>query len=214
MDWGLFDLHGLFFREFLRCDQKLEQPLLTFFRFIEVLDRIIFPRVIRDGSEEGDFPLVEFGHGLAEIILGSRSDSVHAIAEINHVQIHFHDLILGQIFFDLTGVEELCQLPVIRLFLTQVHIAGELLGDGAASLLDMGENKVFHHCPKDRTGIESNMFVKILIFTRDDDILRKVRYVLILRVKPEWAVDLGKHPTVLILHQGRAVYVHMLLIYL
>src|SRR5436190_3491657 len=71
---------------------------------------------------------------LAEIALGSGIHAVHARPEIRGVEIARENLSLAQPVLDPKRKDRFLHLALQRALRREIHHAGELLGDGAASL--------------------------------------------------------------------------------
>src|SRR5690606_9808494 len=74
------------------------------------------------------------GEGLAIVELGGRGDAVGAMAEEDLVEVELENLVLAQRVLDAEREEHLGQLARVALLRAQEEVAGNLLGDGRATL--------------------------------------------------------------------------------
>ena len=129
--------------------------------------------------------------GLGEVELRGRSDPVHAIAQVDLVQVQLEDLVLRVALLQADGVLGLGELAGERLGRAGLGVLHELLGDRRSPLDDAAGSEVGHGGPDDRGHIQRAVSVELVILDGQHGL-------------PCGLVDLGErdvHP-VLVLEQG------------
>ena len=94
------------------------------------------------------------------------------MAEVDHVQVHFQDLVLGEPGSQVLGDHRLTHLAVQRaadaLLVGINEVARELLGDGRGSRKLLAAGAVVENGTHDGAPIDSRVAVKSLVFSRND----------------------------------------------
>ena len=95
--------------------------------------RTIQGGVVGDGDEAGAFRRIQLRHILAEVELRRGLDAVAALSQIDGVQVHLQDLLLGVVLLELQGPENLPHLAVDGVAVVAGHVLQHLLRQGGAA---------------------------------------------------------------------------------
>ena len=125
---------------FLACDQvHLPHPgqheitnLLGSLRVVPGGEGV---RTLEQSRQHRTFTRGEFLGGFPEIPARRRLHPVETAAEVDTVQVEFHDLLLGEMILDALGHEHLEEFAAVTPFLQFEGVAGQLLGHRARALL-------------------------------------------------------------------------------
>ena len=97
-------------------------------------------------------------------------DAVGALAEVDEVQVHLQDLVLGVVVLDLQSQPDLLQLAGDGLLAGEVGELCQLLGDGAGSLGEAAGAQVAHQRAEDAGHVEAGMLVEAQILRRQEGV--------------------------------------------
>jgi len=122
--------------------------------------------------------------------------------EINLVEIHFQDFVLGIQPFDLKGKPDLLELAEICLFARCKKDLRELLGQGTAALFDLAGEKVNEGRADYSVEIEPVMVIKFPVFLEDDGLDQVVRQVIEGYQEPFLDEILGNQPVLVVVDPG------------
>ena len=119
----------LLLADLLVLEHVLENQSLSHDRVLRVIDRIIIARAIGNGAQISDLRQAQLADILAEIALGSGSDAVEAIHEIDIIDVEVEDLVLGVFLLHFQGNKDLLHLALPGLILGQKDRSRQLLGN-------------------------------------------------------------------------------------
>ena len=133
----------------------------TFFGMIERGIRV--GRFDERGEERG-FRDCQIFRLFIEIKIGGAGDPETTVPEINGIEIHFHDLVFGILFFQFDGQFDLFEFSGNGLFVGEVSIFDQLLTDGGRAFLvgaafQVVEKSLSHSCD-----VQAVVLIKIFIF--------------------------------------------------
>ena len=112
-------------------------------------------------------------HVFAEIDAGSSLDAVAALAEVNLVHVHFQNLFLGVLIFNLQCQYHFQQFSFQCLLLGKEGISGQLLGNGGAALsCGVAAEHVVPDGAEDAPGIDAVVFIESHVFRCHKGILQ------------------------------------------
>ena len=177
---GEDDLLGVGVGELLRGDVVLVQHLPQDAVPLGLGGVLVFVGAVLRGAvgqagQQGALGEVQLADVLAEVRLGGGLDAEGAAAVVDVVQVHRQDFLLGVVLLDAVGDEPLVQLAADGLFAGQplhLHVAGELLGDGAAALGLAPAAEVLVERAGDALEVHALMLVKALVFKGDGGVLQ------------------------------------------
>ena len=109
---------------------------------------------------------------LAEIGESRRFYAVGTLSEINLVQIHLKDFILGILSFQLECQENFLNLSLQRTLLRQIRILGQLLRDGGAALTDRAAQHIRYGSAENAPGVNTEMLIKAMVLNADKGVLQ------------------------------------------
>ena len=112
----------------------LDDVVLTRPRPVGVDDGIECRRRLRQACQHRRLGDGEVLHGLAEVGVRRRGEAIGPVAQENLVHVDLEDLVLGQQVLELEGEQYFVELAGKGLFRGQVHVAGDLHGDGRRAL--------------------------------------------------------------------------------
>ena len=107
---------------------------------------------------------------LPEVLPGRRLHPVRAVAEVDLVQVHLEDLVLGEGPLHAHGHHGLADLPSDRSLPSHVRIRripDELLGDGGAAL-EPAARRVLPQRPEDGEAVDALVLVEPLVLGRQE----------------------------------------------
>ena len=99
------------------------------FRIIGIVQR----GIVGDADQIGALGQRQLGHVLAEIDLRRRFDAVAPMAQVDIVEIQFHDIFLGMGLFKIKGAEDLRDLALDGAFLVAGDVLDRLLCQGGTA---------------------------------------------------------------------------------
>ena len=137
--------------------------------------RRVDSRVGRESGQSHELDQVQLFHVLAEKRLGRGLDAVGAMAIVDLVQVQLENLILGEGALDLHREKSLLEFAVKGLGHVQEHVAGELLGDGAAALDKVQVLQVVEVHAEEPDDVNAPVVVEALVLDRDHRDLEGVR---------------------------------------
>ena len=94
---GLFGFRG---GDVAILDHLVEDDVGPLFSFIQVIERRVVVRALGKAGQEGTLGQGQFTDVFIKVCLGSRLDSVGALAEVNLVHVHFEDFFFTVLLFD------------------------------------------------------------------------------------------------------------------
>ena len=125
-------------------------------------------RAFQQSGKHGGLRSREIGGRHAEIAARRRLGSVKTAAEIDAVQIHLHDLFLGEILLDLQSKGHFEELATVSALLEFEGIARQLLRDRAGALTDPPRRPVGLCGAQDTEIIDTVVIPETLVFRGDD----------------------------------------------
>ena len=149
---------------------------LTQLGSLRIDHRIVGRRGFGQAGQHGYFCDAELAEILAEIDLRGGGKTVRALSEINVIDIKLKDFILAEIVFYLEGKQHFIKFARQDFFIGQKKIACHLHGDGAGTLLDSARSKIGISRSQDTDVIYSAVFVKSIIFCRQNGFFHQFRH--------------------------------------
>ena len=146
---------------FCHAIQNVELPV---FGQLEIAERGIAARRLRQSGKESDLCKVQILNPLVEIDLGRGLDPIGAAAEIYLVEIDVEDLFLAQGGVDAVGENCFLDFAGVGFFRGQQECPGDLLGYGAAPLAPFSGTKIVEKRPDDRPGVNPAVLIKPGVF--------------------------------------------------
>ncbi len=132
---------------------------------------------------------------LVVIGFGGSGDAIAAMPEQRHVQIDREDLFLREIALHPVGDEHLGELAARRLVQRQEHVAGGLLGDGAAALAGgIGRDHVGDQGAGDAGPVEAAVFEEPVVLGRQHGLPHHVGDLLVAHGDAPLLADLRDQP--------------------
>ena len=133
-------------------------------------------RAVRKPGQHGTLGQGEVFHVFAEVHLGRCLDAVASLAEVNLVHVHFQDLFLGVLVFNLQGQYHFQQFSLQGLFLGEEGISCQLLGDGGTALAGgVVGNHIGPYGAENAPGVYAVMLIEAHIFCCHKGILQVLR---------------------------------------
>ena len=115
-------------------DHLVEHGRLALLRRLQVVERRIVIRALRDAGEHRALVEREVLDILAEVRARRGLHAVGALAEVDLVEVELQDLRLRVLMLEPEGQEDFLDLALQRAVLRQVGVLGQLLRDGRAAL--------------------------------------------------------------------------------
>ena len=175
---------GRFRRLCVRCGNVavlrhlIEYDALTVLCCFQTAERRVIVRTVRKACQHRTLREREILHILPEIHMRRGLDAIAALTEIDLVHVHFQDLLLGVLVFDLKSQHHFEQLSFQRLLLREEGIARELLGDGRTALpCRIAARQIRKDCAQDAARIDAMMLIEAHILGRDECILQILRHL-------------------------------------
>jgi hypothetical protein len=103
------------------------------------------------------------------------AESIGAAAEVDLVQVEFEDLVLGKLAFQRQRQHRLADLAIERAAAVEEDVAGQLLGDGRATLTPVPALRAHHQRAQDADRIDAPVLAEAAVFHRNQRILHRVR---------------------------------------
>ena len=145
---------------------------LAFLCGIEIVERRVIVRALRDTSKHGTFIERQILDVLAEVSLRCCLYAISTLPKIDLVHIHLEDFLLCILPLELQGQENLLYLTRQRAFLGQVRVLGQLLRDGRATLRDATAADVGIERTQDAARVDTAVLVEAVILDGHESILQ------------------------------------------
>jgi hypothetical protein len=123
--------------------------------------------------QEGALGLGQLLRIFVEIKAGGLDDAPGPVPEVDFVEIHFQNLLLGVFAFIFQGQEAFLELPLDGFFAGKIFVLDQLLGDRRAPLGHSPFDHVLDQGAGYAAQVDSPMFVKTGVFNGHQGILQK-----------------------------------------
>ena len=144
-------------------------------------ERPVHGRVVGDGDEAGALRQIQLLHVLAEVVLGRRLDAVAALAQIDGIEIHLQDGLLGVLLLKLQCPEDLRDLPLDGALVVPRQVLQQLLGNGGPAVGVGGVGEHVHRGADGAPPVHAVVLEEALVLDghrRLPQLLREVRILL------------------------------------
>ena len=131
--------------------------------------------ISRKTREQGALRERQLLHSLPEIDLGRGVDAVGALPEVDLIEVHLEDFVLGVGLLDPDREHDLLELSREGLLVREEEVPRKLLGDGAAALLRPPRHDVGDEGPHEPNRVDSPVRVKAAVFDREDRLDERLR---------------------------------------
>lgn len=145
-------------------------------RRLRVAVRGIEAGSLGQSGKQGCLPQGKVTHVFVKVRLCRRADAPRALAEVDPVQIHFEDFVLGVVALELDGQEGLLDLPLEGPGRAEEGVPGHLLGDGAAALDHPAPRQVGQDRADNGAKVNTVVLVKPGVLRRQESLLHHRRY--------------------------------------
>ena len=134
---------------------------------------VVASRGFGNSGQQGALGLGQFLRVLVEIETGGLDDAPGPIPEVDFVEIHLQNLLLGVFAFIFQGQEAFLELPLDGFFAGKIFVLDQLLGDRRAPLGHFPFDHVLDQGAGDAAQVDSSMFVKTGVFNGHQGILQE-----------------------------------------
>ena len=138
--------------------------------------RIVEGRIVRDGDDRSTFGRGELARVLAEVDFRRALHAVAALAEVDRVEVPFHDLFLGIVFLHRHGAEDLLHLAVDGDVVVVRKVLDELLRDGGRAVGGIAADEVAHR-GEGADPVDAVVLHEALVFNGDRRVYEVLRNV-------------------------------------
>ena len=156
-------------------DQSVDHVISPLDGAITVQERVIVVRPFRQGGEIGRLGDGQLVDRFVEIIERGGADAVISEAQINLVEIEFENALLRIGRFDAKRNQRLANFAFDRAFVSDKEVFRHLLGDRRCALHMPAALGDHHQGAADALGVDAVMCIEILIFRRDESLLKHRR---------------------------------------
>ena len=129
-------------------DHLSENGISTFLSRLKIVERRIIIRAFRNTCQKRTFRQSQFLNIFIEVSFSRRLNSVRTLTEINLIQIHFQNFLLGILFFELKSQKNFLNFSFDSAFLREISIFRKLLSDGRAAFRNFLIANVSINCAK------------------------------------------------------------------
>ena len=160
-----------------------------------VLQGVVVGRSLDQAGQRGALGQRELRGRLAEVVLGGRPDPVHAVGQVDLVEVQLEDLVLRVLLLHADGQRQLLELPVVGAVvgIQAQRVLHELLGDGGAALHHLAGLEVRREGADQRRPVERAVAVEVGVLAGQHGLLRGLADVLQAHQLAVVQVDGGQH---------------------
>ncbi len=141
----------------------------------QVTQRVVASRVLRHPGKKRAFRLGKLLRVLVEVLPRRLRDSPCTVAEVDLVEVHLEDLVLGVLLLEVHGELDFLYLPVDRLFPGQVLVLDKLLRDGGTAFGEPPLHHVLHKGAGDAAHVDAAVLVEAGVLGGDQRLAQKGR---------------------------------------